>query len=39
LEKEDIKILGRHAPTDFELKEADEVFGKILKDKNPKSKK
>jgi hypothetical protein len=33
LEEEDIKIIGRHEPTDVELKESEEVFNKILKNR------
>lgn len=36
IEKGDIEITGKHTPTKKELKEADEVFDKILKDKKPK---
>ncbi|HWQ18892.1 MAG TPA: hypothetical protein VN455_03885 [Methanotrichaceae archaeon] len=35
-DEEDIVITGRHKPTEQELKEADQVFDRILKDKKPK---
>jgi hypothetical protein len=37
MEEGDIEIIGKHEPTREELKEADEVFDKILKDRKPKS--
>ncbi len=36
IEEGDIKITGKHKPTEEERKEADEVFDKILKDKKSK---
>lgn len=36
IEKDDIEIVGRRKPTDEDLKEADEAFDKLLKDRKPK---
>jgi hypothetical protein len=36
LEEEEIRIIGEHKPTAEEIKEADEVFDKILKSRKPK---
>lgn len=36
IEEGDVKVAGKHQPTEEEKKEADEVFDKILKNKKPK---
>ncbi|WP_158308859.1 hypothetical protein [Methanocella arvoryzae] len=36
IEEGDVKIAGKHQPTEEEKKEAVEVFGKILKNRKPK---
>jgi len=39
IEEGDIRIIGRHEPTEMDRQEADELFDKILTKKKPKSKK
>lgn len=36
VEVDDIRIIGRHEPTEEELKESEEVFDRLLKDRKSK---